>query len=126
MAKVYFTIGGNMGDRETNLGETRRLISERIGKVCKESSIYESEPWGFSSDQNFLNQVLLVETKLSPAALILEISYIESKLGRIRNGVGYASRTMDVDILFYDHQIMLTPELVIPHKIGRASCRERV
>ena len=116
MAKVYFTIGGNMGDRETNLGEARRLISERIGKVCKESSIYESEPWGFSSDQNFLNQVLLVETKLSPAALILEISYIESKLGRIRNGVGYASRTMDVDILFYDHQIMLTPELVIPHK----------
>lgn len=116
MAKVYFTIGGNVGDREFNLTETARLISDRIGSIRKQSSIYESEPWGFSSELNFLNQVLVVETNLSPAALLLEISFIESKMGRVRSGVGYSSRTMDVDILFYDHQIMLTPDLVVPHK----------
>ncbi|MGE0078989.1 MAG: 2-amino-4-hydroxy-6-hydroxymethyldihydropteridine diphosphokinase [Bacteroidales bacterium] len=116
MAKVYFTIGGNIGDREFNLGETRRLISERIGNISKESSIYESEPWGFDSEHNFLNQVLVVDTCLSPAAIMLEISYVETKMGRVRNGAGYASRTVDVDIIFYDHQIMLTPDLTVPHK----------
>ncbi len=116
MAKVFFTIGGNLGDRESCLRETRTMISERIGKIEKQSSIYESEPWGFSSDTNFLNQVLVVDTSLSTAALMLEISYIETRMGRIRSGQGYASRTVDVDILFYDHQIMLTHDLTIPHK----------
>ncbi|MGD9976680.1 MAG: 2-amino-4-hydroxy-6-hydroxymethyldihydropteridine diphosphokinase [Bacteroidales bacterium] len=115
MAKVFFVIGGNLGDREFNLKETCRLISTRVGVIRKQSSIYESEPWGFESDKNFLNQVLMVDTNLNPAALMLEISYIESKMGRERNN-GYTSRTMDIDILFYDHQIMLTPDLIVPHK----------
>jgi 2-amino-4-hydroxy-6-hydroxymethyldihydropteridine diphosphokinase len=116
MAKVFFAIGGNVGDRVFNLQETCKLITNRIGNIRKQSAIYESEPWGFSSELNFLNQVLCVETNLSPAALLLEISYIESKMGRVRDSVGYTSRTMDVDILFYDHQIMLTPDLIVPHK----------
>lgn len=116
MAKVFFTIGGNIGDRVFNLQETCKLITSRIGFIRKQSSIYESEPWGFSSELNFLNQVIVVDTNLSPAAIMLEISYIESKMGRVRTGAGYASRTMDIDILFYDHQIMLTPDLIVPHK----------
>lgn len=116
MAKVYLSIGSNLGDQEQLIAAACEAIAARIGTIKKVSSIYESEPWGFESVNNFLNQVLLVETSLSPAAIMLEISYIESKLGRERNGRGYTSRTMDIDVLFYDHLILYTPELIVPHK----------
>jgi len=116
MAKVYLSIGGNLGNREQLIESAREAIAARIGAIKKSSSIYESEAWGFESESNFLNQVLMVETSLSPAAIMLEISYIESKLGRERNGKGYTSRTMDIDVLFYDHLILYTPELIVPHK----------
>ena len=116
MAKVYFGVGGNLGDRERYLERTKSLISERIGYILRFSSIYESEPWGFEHEQNFLNQVLIVDTQLSPAAILLEISFIEGVLGRERNGNGFSARTADIDILFYDQQIMLSPSLVIPHR----------
>lgn len=116
MSKAYFVVGGNLGNRELYLGRTIKYISERIGTVDKVSSIYESEPWGFDHDQDFLNQVLIVDTQLSPAAIMLEISFIEGVLGRERKSEGFAARTVDVDLLFYDHQICLTPSLTIPHK----------
>jgi 2-amino-4-hydroxy-6-hydroxymethyldihydropteridine diphosphokinase len=116
MARVYFTIGGNLGAREKNLEDARNLISARVGTISKQSAIFESEPWGFTSHDNFLGQVLMVETSLTPAALMLEISYIESKLGREHQGVMYASRTIDIDVLFYDQLILFTPELIVPHK----------
>ncbi|MDI3528010.1 MAG: 2-amino-4-hydroxy-6-hydroxymethyldihydropteridine diphosphokinase [Tenuifilum sp.] len=116
MAKVYLSLGSNLGDRENYLASARDFIKSRIGSIVKESSVYESEPWGFDADSNFLNQVLKVETQLSPAAIMLEISYIESKLGRERTGKGYSSRTIDIDVLFYDHLILYTPELIVPHK----------
>lgn len=116
MAKVYFVIGGNLGDREQYIERTKSLIAERVGFILRSSSIYESEPWGFEHNQNFLNQVIIVDTQLSPAALLLEISFIEGVLGRERNCAGYCSRTADIDILFYDQQVLLTPSLIIPHK----------
>ena len=116
MAKVYLVIGGNLGDREQYINKTKCLIAERVGYILRYSSLYESEPWGFEHSQNFLNQVLIVDTQLSPAAILLEISFIEGILGRERNGNGYSPRTTDIDILFYDHQIMLSPSLVIPHR----------
>ena len=116
MAKVYLVIGGNLGDREQYIEKTKCLIAERVGYILRYSSIYESEPWGFDHAQNFLNQVIIVDTQLSPAAILLEISFIEGILGRERSGNGYAARTADIDILFYDQQIMLSPSLVIPHR----------
>jgi len=116
MAKVYFVIGGNLGDREQYIERTKSLISERVGFILRSSSIYESEPWGFEHNQDFLNQVIIVDTQLSPASLLLEISFIEGVLGRERNCAGYCSRTVDIDILFYDQQVLLTPSLIIPHK----------
>ena len=116
MAKVYLVIGGNLGDREGYIEKTKCLIAERVGYILRYSSLYESEPWGFEHSQNFLNQVLIVDTQLSPAAILLEISFIEGILGRERNGHGYSPRTADIDILFYDQQIMLSPSLVIPHR----------
>ncbi len=116
MAKVYFVVGGNLGDRERYLERTKSLISERVGLILRNSSLYESEPWGFEHDQNFLNQVIIVDTQLSPAAILLEISFIEGVLGRERNGNGYSARTADIDILFYDQQVVFSPSLVIPHR----------
>ncbi len=116
MAKVYFVIGGNLGDRERYLDRTKSLISERVGLILRHSSLYESEPWGFEHEQNFLNQVIIVDTQLSPAAILLEISFIEGVLGRERNGNGYTPRTADIDILFYDQQVLFSPSLVIPHR----------
>ena len=116
MAKTFLLIGGNLGDRLQNLMKAKLMIADRIGLICSESSIYESEPWGFKHDNNFLNQVLIVETKLNPAAIMLEISYIENTLGRERKTTEFCARTMDVDILFYDHQVLLTPSLTIPHR----------
>ena len=116
MAKVYFVVGGNLGDRERYLERTKSLISDRIGYILRISSIYESEPWGFEHEQNFLNQVLMVDTQLSPAAILLEISFIEGALGRERSVNGYLPRTADIDILFYDRQVVFSPSLVIPHR----------
>jgi 2-amino-4-hydroxy-6-hydroxymethyldihydropteridine diphosphokinase len=116
MAKVYFGVGGNLGNRENYLEKTKNLIAERIGFILRSSSIYESEPWGFEHENNFLNQVIIVDTQLSPAAILLEISFIEGVLGRERNGNGYSPRTADIDILFYDQQIIFTSSLIIPHQ----------
>lgn len=116
MAKVYFVIGGNLGNRELYLERTKTLISERVGYLLRVSSVYESEPWGFEHHSNFLNQVLIVDTQLSPAAILLEVSFIEGILGRERINGGYSARTIDIDILFFDQQIMLSPSLVIPHR----------
>ncbi len=116
MAKVYFGVGGNLGNREGYLERTKSLISDRIGYILRTSSIYESEPWGFDHEHNFLNQVLIVDTQLSPAAILLEISFIEGVLGRERSVNGYIPRTTDIDILFYDQQVMFSPSLVIPHR----------
>jgi 2-amino-4-hydroxy-6-hydroxymethyldihydropteridine diphosphokinase len=116
MAKVYFVIGGNLGNRENFLERTKSLISERIGLILRTSAVYESEPWGFDHESNFLNQVLIVDSQLSPAAILLEVSFIEGVLGRERQNNGYNARTIDIDILFFDQQIMLSPSLVIPHR----------
>ena len=116
MAKVYFGVGGNLGNRENYLERTKSLISDRIGYILRTSSIYESEPWGFNHEQCFLNQVLIVDTQLSPAAILLEISFIEGVLGRERSVNGYIPRTTDIDILFYDQEVILSPSLVIPHR----------
>jgi len=116
MSKVYLSISANLGYSNQLIIYSREAIAARIVVIKSSSSIYESEPWGFESDNNFLNQILLVETILSPAAIMLELSYIESKFGRERNGKGYSSRTMDIDVLFYDHLILYTPELIVPHK----------
>lgn len=116
MHRVYLGIGGNLGDREENLNSTLRLIAEKVGTVEAVSPIYESEPWGFSHAQSFLNQVVEVVTSLKPLQLLQVCKGIEVALGREQlQHSGYAGRTADVDILFYDDIILNDPLLTIPH-----------
>ena len=111
------SIGTNLGNREENLAFALSGIEENIGKISKSSSVYESEPWGFNADIDFLNMVVKVETKLSPAQLLEEILNIESAIGRVRNGKRYLSRIIDIDILLYEDLIMDNLNLKIPHPL---------
>jgi 2-amino-4-hydroxy-6-hydroxymethyldihydropteridine diphosphokinase len=108
-------VGGNSGDRETSLESAVRLIEQEAGNVIRQSSIYETEPWGFLSDTPFLNQVILVQTPLSPSLLLSALNSIEKKMGRKRDNGGYTSRVIDLDILFYNDCVIRTKKLQIPH-----------
>jgi len=116
MEKVIFLgLGTNLGDREKNLSMAVDRIGEEIGNVIKCSSVYETEPWGFRSDDRFLNMVVKVRSSLRPSGLLGRILMIEAQLGRLRSGKGYKSRTIDIDILLYGSEVIKKEELEIPH-----------
>jgi 2-amino-4-hydroxy-6-hydroxymethyldihydropteridine diphosphokinase len=115
MKTVFLGIGSNLGDRAENLQDAKIRIEEFIGSVVSSSSVYETEPWGFQSEKEFLNMVLGVETDLSPSGLLGRILMIESQLGRIRCDPNYSSRKIDIDILLYNNEIVDEEALKIPH-----------
>lgn len=115
MAIVYLLIGGNLGDRQSLLKEAKGEIELQVGGIMLKSSIYETEPWGFKDDQQFLNQLLMVKTDLSANGVLTRGLQIELSLGRDRSHQKMGSRTMDIDILFYDQLILENEELIIPH-----------
>jgi 2-amino-4-hydroxy-6-hydroxymethyldihydropteridine diphosphokinase len=115
MKKVILLCGGNKGNRAYYMDSARKMIEETIGKIIQLSAIYESAPWGFQAEQNFYNQIVVVKTRLASLAILKKIWEIEKKLGRTRAGKQYSSRTMDIDILFYEQEIIDTPDLVVPH-----------
>lgn len=115
MKTVYLGIGTNLGEREENLCRAIELIGIHIGIVKSVSSIYETEPWGFQSPENFLNMAVKVETKLSPSGLLGRVLMTEALMGRLREGKGYKSRIIDIDILLYEDRIIETKALVVPH-----------
>jgi 2-amino-4-hydroxy-6-hydroxymethyldihydropteridine diphosphokinase len=117
MKSVFLGIGSNLGNREFNMQQAVEHINKRVGEVCMTSAIYETEPWGFQSDDAFLNMVIAVETQMSPHALLSEILSIESLLGRIRNKAHYSSRIIDIDILLFDDVVLSEPDLTIPHPL---------
>ncbi len=115
MKTVYLGIGTNLGDREENLRQAITLIEEHIGIIIRVSSVYETEPWGFKSETNFLNIVVMAETKLSPSGLLGRILMIEAMMGRLREGKAYMPRVIDIDILFFGSRIFENKVLTIPH-----------
>lgn len=112
---VVLLIGGNQGDRVALLEEACSKINARIGSIAAVSKVYETEPWGFEVDQDFLNMALLVDTDCSAQEVLGAALDIEAELGRVRSGKGYASRPMDIDIILYGHQVIDMPNLVVPH-----------
>ncbi len=115
--QVYLTIASNLEDREFNIEDSLTRIVENIGNINKVSSFYETEPWGFQSDEQFLNIAAEVETGLNPDDLMETITRIENRMGRIREKVQYISRIIDIDILLYDDIIVNEPHLRIPHPL---------
>lgn len=113
--EVYILIGGNLGNREKVFSEAKELIKQEIGEIIKTSSIYETQPWGFNSDQSFLNQVIVVETLKSAIKTLKLLLDIEKRMGRIRTLDNYESRPLDLDILFYNNSIIDNQQLQVPH-----------
>ena len=119
MHEVYLGLGSNLGDRHALMEKAITLIGERIGKVVRQSSFIETEPWGFESDNRFLNAVILVETEHTPREVLTLTQQIEREMGRTRKSgsAGYADRPMDIDILIYDDLEINEPDLKIPHPL---------
>lgn len=115
MKHVFLGIGSNLGNREENLNIALGRISGEIGIVLISSSVYETEPWGFDTDNQFLNMVVKVETMNEPPALIEALLGIEKSMGRERDKEKYSSRVIDIDILFYEDIVIAAGDLKIPH-----------
>ncbi len=114
---LYIGLGSNLGDRKALLDEALQLIDERIGQVVRVSSYYETEPWGFQSDNTFLNAAALVLTTLSPQRCLKETQRIERQLGRTDKTVDgiFQDRPIDIDLLMYDDLHIEEPDLILPH-----------
>ena len=119
MHTAYLGIGTNLGNRESNILHAYRLIEERVGEITRRSSLYNTEPWGFESENSFLNSVICVETALFPRQLLQTTQEIEREMGRNVKSKGgkYHDRIIDIDILLYDDLKVNEPDLMIPHPL---------
>jgi len=115
MARSILLLGSNLGDRKEILEKVKIRINSEAGKIIKTSSIYESEAWGFEAENSFLNQAIVIETEMNPGQLLPALLKIEKGLGRIRSAGEYESRLIDIDILFYEDEIINEKDLVVPH-----------
>lgn len=122
---VYLSLGTNLGDKEQNLLTAIAEIGRRIGPIKAQSAFLATEPWGFESENTFLNAAIRIETNLSPIALLDETQQIERDMGRTQKSsancqlstVNYQDRIIDIDILLYDDLHIDTPRLTIPHPL---------
>lgn len=116
---AYLGIGTNLGDRTSNMHSAINLINEQAGHVLACSSFIETEPWGFSSDNAFLNAVVEIDTLYSPHELLHITQRIEREMGRTHKSVGgvYSDRIIDIDILLYDSLTIHDENLTIPHPL---------
>ena len=136
MARVYLGLGSNLGDKKRYLNAAIERIQQRIGHIVSQSDFITTQPWGFESDNTFLNAVVIVETSLAPIDLLHTTQTIEKELGRVQDAgcrvqsvenlqspisylksKNYKDRTIDIDILLYDDLIINTEELIIPHPL---------
>jgi 2-amino-4-hydroxy-6-hydroxymethyldihydropteridine diphosphokinase len=115
MNRIFLSLGSNLGERKENLKKGGALLEELAGTIMAESAVYETEPWGFCSDMNFYNQAISLLSDISPQQLLHTIHEIERHCGRKPASEKNAPRTLDIDILFFNDEIINTPELVLPH-----------
>lgn len=118
MALVYLGLGTNIGNKRKNMVTAAALLAERAGDVLSLSSFYETEPWGFASENTFLNAALELETDCSPMELLRLTQQIEREMGRTQKSDGsYHDRIIDIDILLYGNEVVHHEDLVVPHPL---------
>ena len=114
---AYLLLGSNLGDRRQLLLETRRRLEPGIGRVVQSSSVYETTPWGNADQPAYLNQVLALETLLTPPELMMATQRLEESLGRVRSAAKWEPRSIDIDILYFGRLVWYTPGIAIPHPL---------
>lgn len=107
-------MGGNLGDREENLRLARMAIEEKCGSVTRVSALFETEAWGLKDQAAFLNQALELRTAMGAMELLHTLLSIELSMGRVRE-VKYGPRIIDLDIIFFNQEVIDLPGLVVPH-----------
>lgn len=118
MAIAYLGLGTNIGNKRRNMITAAALLAERVGDVLALSGFYETEPWGFESENFFLNAAVKLKTSFPPLELLQITQQIEKELGRAEksNGV-YHDRIIDIDILLYDDEVLQIPGFTLPHPL---------
>ena len=111
---VFLSLGGNLGNTQEIFEACYPMIENKVGAILQQSSLYRTAAWGLQDQADFTNQVILVETTLNPHTILTEIQAIEKALGRERT-ITWGPRTLDLDILFIDQQIIQTTDLQVPH-----------
>ena len=111
---TYLLLGSNIGNSKASLAKALSQIEKQIGPVIRRSGLYSTAAWGNIKQPDFLNQVIIVETELHAAEIMQTILDIEKKMGRIRT-VKNAPRVIDIDILFFNKEIIDLPDLTVPH-----------
>ncbi len=117
--EVYLSLGTNLGDKRHNIAEATEKIRELIGDITCQSALYATKPWGFESENDFINAAVCVETTLTPRQLLQATQDIERSMGRTeksRDGE-YRDRLIDIDILTYGDETVDEPDLKIPHPL---------
>ena len=114
MNKIYLLLGSNMGNSRQQLSRAIANIEKKIGLVKRRSGIYQTAAWGNTDQPDFLNQVIIIDTNLAAQLVMQSILLIETKMGRVRTEKN-APRIIDIDILFFNKEIINEKELVIPH-----------
>lgn len=113
---VYLLLGSNVGDSKNYLKQAREVVSSRVGLIRQQSSLYRTAPWGNTNQQDFYNQVLEVETFLTPRECLIAVLKAELDMGRVRHEK-WAPRTIDIDILFFNDMVIDEADLKIPHPL---------
>ena len=116
MVTVYIGIGSNIGDRRANCMHAVKLMNESGIMVTKESSLYETKPWGLKEQPMFINMAVIAETDLPPERLLTVLKCIEKKMGR-KETACWGPRCIDLDILFYEDSIITEKDICIPHPL---------
>ncbi len=114
MNKVYLLTGGNVGNRQDYLEHAAGEIEAGLGKIVKKSALYETAAWGKTDQGPFLNQALELHTGMDAVSLMKQLLSIEEKMGR-RRTEKYGPRTIDIDILLFNHDIIDTDFITVPH-----------
>ena len=115
MNTVYLLLGSNMGNSEQMLSLSTNMIERNIGELTKSSAIYRTAAWGNEDQRDFLNQIIIISSSLSSSAVLKEIFVIEKEMGRVRTTKN-AARVIDIDMLFFNDEIIQTENLTVPHK----------
>lgn len=116
MNVAYLCLGGNIGNRESSINEALEQINQTVGEIISFSSIYETEAWGVTNQQAYLNMCICMNTEFHSHELIKTLLHIEKNLGRERNVYHtYEPRTIDIDILFFNNEIIHNNNLTVPH-----------
>lgn len=114
MNNTYLLLGSNIGNSQQQLSAAIKQIDKKIGNVIRRSKLYVTAAWGNTNQPDFLNQVVQVQTNLSAKEALESILQIEEKMGRVRT-VKNAPRIIDIDILFFNREIIREKELTVPH-----------